>query len=203
MSSIKKLLLAIIGLILSVSTIMASLYIPTPQDTGLPPETITYEDLQPDEFELLHETSNLAYYYREDRDIIAIKDKRNGYLWKTGLDIEFNRYLEEACNLVPDDEKVNCDPLEDRLNTTYTGIANSLLTIEYYDVSSSIRRLSSASDSGVTSKLATVNDDPSHRRLDIDFTNLNIQIKLHIHFDDEGFVMIFVLMKWVVEGLIP
>lgn len=186
MSSIKKLLLASIGLILSISTIMASLYIPTPQDTSLPPETITYDDLQPDEFELLHETSNLAYYYREDRDIIAIKDKRNGYLWKTGLDIEFNRYLEEACNLVPDDEKVNCDPLEDRLNTTYTGIANSLLTIEYYDVSSSIRRLSSASDSGVTSKLATVNDDPAHRRLDIDFTNLNIQIKLHIHFDDEG-----------------
>ena len=186
MSSIKKLLLAIIGLILSVSTIMASLYIPTPQDTSLPPESITYDDLQPDEFELLYETNNLAYYYREDRDIIAIKDKRNGYLWKTGLDIEFNRYLEEACNLVPDEEKVNCDPLEDRLNTTYTGIANSLLTIEYYDVSSSIRRLSSASDSGVTSKLATVNDDPSHRRLDIDFTNLNIQIKLHIHFDDEG-----------------
>lgn len=186
MSSIKKLLLAIIGLILSVSTIMASLYIPTPQDTSLPPESITYDDLQPNEFELLYETNNLAYYYREDRDIIAIKDKRNGYMWKTGLDIEFNRYLEEACNLVPDEEKVNCDPLEDRLNTTYTGIANSLLTIEYYDVSSSIRRLSSASDSGVTSKLATVNDDPSHRRLDIDFTNLNIQIKLHIHFDDEG-----------------
>ena len=43
-------------------------------------------------FELLLETENLNYYFREDRDIIAIQDKRNGYLWKTGLDLEFNNH---------------------------------------------------------------------------------------------------------------
>lgn len=186
MSQIKKIFIVLLMTVVAVTLVSASVYIPTSHDTGLPPETITYDDLQPSEFELLYETENLAYYFKEDRDVIAIKDKRNGYLWKTGLDIEFNKYLEEACDLVPDDQKVNCLPLEDRLNTTYTGIANSLLTIEYYDISSSIRRISSASDAGVTSKLATVNDDPSHRRLDIRFTTLQIDIKLHIYFDDEG-----------------
>ncbi len=186
MSQIKRIFIFLLMTVVAVTLVSASVYIPTSHDTGLPPETITYDDLQPSEFELLYETENLAYYFKEDRDVIAIKDKRNGYLWKTGLDIEFNKYLEEACNLVPDDQKINCLPLEDRLNTTYTGIANSLLTIEYYDISSSIRRISSASDAGVTSKLATVNDDPSHRRLDIRFTTLQIDIKLHIYFDDEG-----------------
>jgi hypothetical protein len=186
MSRIKTSLILILMLGLTVSAIMASQYIPTSHDTGLPPETITYDDLQPDEFELLYETENLSYFYREDRDIIAIKDKRNGYLWKTGIDIEFNKYLEEACMLVPDEEKINCAPLEDRLNTTFTGIANSLLTVEYYDNSSSIRRLSSASDSGVTSRLATVNNNPNHRRLDVNFELLSIEIKMHIYFDNEG-----------------
>jgi hypothetical protein len=186
MSRIKTSLILVLMLGLTVSAIMASVYIPTSHDTGLPPETITYDDLQPDEFELLYETEYLSYFYREDRDIIAIKDKRNGYLWKTGIDIEFNKYLEEACNLVPDEEKINCAPLEDRLNTTYTGIANSLLTVEYYDNSSSIRRLSSASDAGVTSRLATVNNNPNHRRLDVNFELLSIEIKMHIYFDNEG-----------------
>lgn len=186
MSQIKKMISLGVLLVITVTVVSANVYIPTPQDTGLPPESITYDDLQPTEFELLYETENLSYYFREDRDVIAIKDKRNGYLWKTGLDIEFNRYLEEACSLVPDDQKVDCLPLEDRLNTTYIGIANSLLTIEYYDLSSSIRRISSASDSGVTSKLATVNNDPSHRRLDIRFATLQIDIKVHIYFDEDG-----------------
>lgn len=186
MSQIKKLSLIMLTLTVAFTIIAASQYIPTSHDTGLPPETITYEDLEPSEFELLYETENLSYYFREDRDVLAIKDKRNGYLWKTGLDIEFNKNLEAACKLVPDDQKIDCLPIEDRLNTTFTGIANSILTIEYYDISSSIRRISSASDAGVTSKLATVNDDPSHRRLDVRFGTLRIDIKVHIYFDDDG-----------------
>jgi hypothetical protein len=186
MSQIKKLSMVLLTFVVAFTIVAASQYIPTSHDTSLPPEKITYDDLQPTEFELLYEAENLIYYFREDRDILAIKDKRNGYLWKTGLDIEFNKYLEEACKLVPDDQKVDCLPIEDRLNTTYTGIANSLLTIEYYDISSSIRRISSASDAGVTSKLATVNDDPSHRRLDVRFGTLRIDIKVHIYFDEDG-----------------
>lgn len=182
----RKIGLGILMMGVAVTAISASVYIPTAHDTSLPPETITYDDFEPTEFELLVETENLNYYFREDRDIIAIQDKRNGYLWKTGLDLEFNKNIEEACKLIPDDQKEDCLPIEDRLNTTYIGIANSLLTIEYYDISSSIRRLSSASDAGVTSKLATVNNDPTHRRLDVNFTSLDIEIKVHIHFDEEG-----------------
>ncbi|PKM68384.1 MAG: hypothetical protein CVU94_05570 [Firmicutes bacterium HGW-Firmicutes-19] len=108
MSQIKKLSMVLLTFVVTFTIVAASQYIPTSHDTGLPPETITYDDLQPTEFELLYETENLIYYFRDDREILAIKDKRNGYLWKTGLDIEFNKYLEEACKLVPDDQKVDC-----------------------------------------------------------------------------------------------
>ena len=100
MSQIKKLSMVLLTFVVTFTIVAASQYIPTSHDTGLPPETITYDDLQPTEFELLYETENLIYYFREDRDILAIKDKRNGYLWKTGLDLEFNKYLELDTQLV-------------------------------------------------------------------------------------------------------
>jgi len=171
---------------LMLTVVSASEYIPSSHDTKLPPESVTYDLVSPNDFEKLYETDDLVYYFKEDRDVIAIQDKRNGYLWKTGLDIEYNKYLEDQCDLVPDDKKTDCAPLEDRLNTTFTGIANSLVTIEYYDVSNSIKRISSASDSGASSTLATVNNDPAHRRLDIRFGALRIDIKVHIYFDEAG-----------------
>ena len=177
-------LFAAVGL--SVTSVMATRYIPTPQSTSLPPETITYDHLVADEFELLYETEFFRYYFRDDRDIIAIRDKRNDYLWKTGLDLEFNRNLEDACDLVPEADRINCEPLEDRLNTTFIGIANSLLTIEFFDNTNNIRRISSASFAEVSSRLATVNNNPNHRRLDVNFETLDIQIKVHIHFDNHG-----------------
>lgn len=186
MSHLKKIVILTLVLLLISNTASYSIYIPTPQSTSLPPETIVFNNFVADAFELLYETNNFRYYFREDRDIIAIKDKRNGYVWKTGLDLEFNRNLEDACNLVPEPEKINCEPLEDRLNTTFIGIANSLLTIEFFDASNNIRRISSASFADVTSQLATVNDNPSHRVLVVNFEALNIQIKVHIHFDDKG-----------------
>jgi hypothetical protein len=186
MSRVSKILIVSVLILFSFVPVLATPYIPTPQDTKLPPAEVSYERFKADQFELLYDTEFLSYFFRDDRDIIAILDKRNGYTWKTGLDLEFNRVLEEACDLVPEDQKINCLPLEDRLNTTFVGIANSLLTIEYYDSSSSIRRLSSASDSGVFSRLATINNNPAHRRLDVNFTSLDIQISVHIYLDESG-----------------
>ena len=161
-------------------------YIPSAHDTKLPPDTITYTVGDPTDFALLYETDTFKYYFKDERDVVAIVDKRNGYTWKTGIDIAYNKDLEDACKLVPDDQKVSCAPIEDRLNTTYTGIANSLITVEYYDVSNSIKRISSASKTGVTSKLGMVNGDPTHYRLDINFSAISLKVSVHLHFDEKG-----------------
>ncbi len=181
-----KVLLGLSAVVLSVQAIMA-VYIPTAHDTKLPPDTITYVSADPSDFELLYETSNFKYYFKDERDVISVVDKRNGYTWKTGIDIAYNKDLEDACDLVPDDQKNTCAPLEDRLNTTYTGIANSLITVEYYDDSNSIKRLSSASKTGVTSKLGMVNGDSTHYRLDINFSSIQLKVSVHITFDEKGF----------------
>ena len=65
-------------------------YLPTGRDTGLPPDQVTYDLVNLDSYEMIYETEYLTYYYREDRDIFAIEDKRNGYVWKTGADIAFS-----------------------------------------------------------------------------------------------------------------
>jgi hypothetical protein len=131
----------------------------------------------------------LSFYFRDERDVLTVVDGRNGYTWKSGLDVGYNRDLEDACDLVPDDEKINCTPLENKLNTTYTGIANSLVTIEYYDASKSIKRLSSAGYEEVTSTLGMVNNDPTHYRLEIDFEEIDLQLNVHIHLDEQGYTL--------------
>ena len=84
---------------------IVSAYIPTNRDTKLPPDKVTYDITVFDEYELLYETNTMRYYYREDRDIIAIEDKRNGYTWKTGLDIPFSDEVEDALDEAETEEE--------------------------------------------------------------------------------------------------
>ncbi len=79
-----------------------------------------------------------------------------------------------------------CRDREVRLNTTYTGFANSLVTIEYFDSASNIKRISSASRFDAESLLYADEDDESHFILDIDFKDADIEVLLNIYFDDEG-----------------
>ncbi len=184
----KQVIPVVLGVVMSVQAIYAT-YIPNAHDTKLPPDTITYEIMDPSSFELLYETTDFKYYFKDERDVMAVVDKRNGYTWKTGLDIAFNKTLEDACDLVPDDQKINCEPLEDRLNTTYTGMANSLITVEYYDVSKSIKRISSASINNVKSTLGKVNNSDDHYRLDVTFSEIQLNVKVHLLFDEDGFTL--------------
>lgn len=78
-----------------------------------------------------------------------------------------------------------CQPKEVRLNTTYTGFANSLLSIEYIDSSNTIKRTSSAAYEDVESTLYETNED-NHYILEIEFDEPEINIDLHIYFDAEG-----------------
>ena len=163
-------------------------YLPTARDTHKPPEKITYDLTDLTGYETISENDNLIYSFREDRDIIAVTDKRSGYTWKTGLDLEFNNVIDDAIDAAatPEDKIKAAVPKEDRLNTTYIGFANSLLTVEYFDASQNIKLTSSAAQSGASSQLMTVDDDPTHRRLDVYFSSIDLTVALHIHLGEQG-----------------
>lgn len=350
-----------IGIIVALFTslvVVQAVYVPTNRDTKEPPEEVVYAISEPTDMEFLYETTNFKYYFRDSRDTIAVFDKRSGYTWKTGTDLEYSKDIDDECDdivdlyeaqfvdvpvstfgdfvatttnsdnvinvllgelkvavntledtdvdtdisvsvqnlslvqnqtyrlsfdaytrdqrdikvilgsdvaeivtlsttkstytidftmtdatsstvtlsfllgnidgditttsvffdnllleetvltdVTPDTNQIDrgdfvlldselttneaavlaaCRPQESRLNTTYTGFANSLITIEYYDISNNIKRESSAAYINVDSDLMKVNNDDSHYRLDVDFKKLDIEISVHIYFDDNG-----------------
>ena len=162
-------------------------YLPTGRDTGLPPDQVTYDLVNLDSYEMIYETEYLTYYYREDRDIFAIEDKRNGYVWKTGADIAFSSDISGAMNAAKTEEELlaAAEPKEKSLNTTYIAIANSLITVEYYE-SDTLKNISSASKDGVTSTLYTLNGNPATRRLDVSFEEIDLQVKVYITMSEDS-----------------
>ncbi len=162
-------------------------YLTTNRDTKLPPDKVSYDIVNTGEFEKLYETGTMVYYYREDRDVFAVYDKRNGYTWKTGLDIPFgadiNRQVMDA-ETGEEAEKLAI-PQEEGMNTSYTGISNSILTVEYYE-EGSVKNVSSAAKDLVESELVTLNDNPATRRLDVNFMNLEIKVKVHITLEEDS-----------------
>jgi len=165
----------------------AGTYISTSRDTKLPPEKVTYDLTKLDGYEPVYETEKVEYYYREDRDIFAVVDKRNGYVWKTGADIAFSSDIKDAMKAAKTEDELlaAAEPKEKSLNTTYTGIANSLITVEYYE-SDTIKNISSASQKGATSTLYTLNENPATRRLDVSFETIDLQIKVYITLEDDS-----------------
>lgn len=162
-------------------------YLTTTRDTKAPPESVTYDIQSFHDYELLYETDIMSYYYREDRDIIAIEDKRNGYTWKTGLDIAYGADVTEAIQEAKSLEDVLklAEPLEAKMSSTYTAIANSLVTVEYYDAET-LKSVSSSSREGAESQLVTLNNNPATRRLDINFYGLGLQVKVHVSFLEDS-----------------
>jgi hypothetical protein len=161
-------------------------YIPTNRDTKPPPPALEYLPAEDGEFTFLTSAGPFEYYYREDRDILMVKDQRNGYAWKTGLDIPFNADIDRAVNAAKTSEEriAAAMPKEERLNATYTGFANSLLTVELYDDAFNIQLVSSASRQGASSKLALI--EQNHYRLDAEFPGSDLKVKVHIFFTGEG-----------------
>jgi hypothetical protein len=152
----------------------------------MPPQRAVFEVIKTDGYEFLGRFGNFAYYYRSDRDIIIIEDIINGYTWKTGLDAPFsqdvNRAVDEAKTL---EEKIKAaEPREVRLNATYTGFANSLLTVEFYDDALNTSMIASAARQGAKSELVKISGD--HFRLDVRYNNMDLTIRLHIHLSDRG-----------------
>ena len=174
-------ILAVLAIGIVSRGLVQAAYLTTNRDTKLPPDKVSYDIVNVDEYELLHETGTLEYYFREDRDVIAIKDKRSGYTWKTGLDIPFGADINDQILEAETKEEAEklAIPQEEGMNTTYTGISNSILTVEYYE-EGTIKYMSSASRQLVESQLVTLNDNPATRRLDVNFQNIELKVKVHI-----------------------
>ena len=63
------------------------------------------------------------------------------------------------------------------MNVTYTALANSLVTIEYFDSAKTVKQISSAASKDANSVLQKVVGDDSHYILDVKFTRPNITLK--------------------------
>lgn len=193
--SYKKITKAVTALGLAFVTALAgmpmnvSAYIPTTRDTKVNPERAEYTPEDFDGYTLLMETGTVRYYYREDRDIIAVQDKETGYCIKTGADLPFASEIKDTVkdlqrNGASDAEILKAaESYPDDLNTTYVGIANSLLTIEYYE-SDKIKYISSASQEDAASTLSPVAGKEGVYRLDVDFSDPDIHLKMYITLEE-------------------
>lgn len=190
----KKMLWIFLILFVTSMTLDAA-YIESSKDTKMPPDTVTYAITEPTDMQFLRQVGPLRYYFRDSRDVFAVYDTRNKYTWKTGLDIEFDTKIRDACDaLLARTEPVateaeilsTCLPLEDRMNTLFEGIGNSLLSMEYYDTSMGIRTISSASEQAVRSTLMMVNNDDTHYRLDVTFDVIDVMVSVHVYLTSNG-----------------
>ncbi|GAB6091536.1 DUF5696 domain-containing protein [Spirochaeta dissipatitropha] len=156
----------------------------TPRATAPAPEVSQYNPDLDDSYELLYQGDPVELYFREDRGIFALKDIRNGYVWKTGLDLPFNvdiRDLVDRGGVDPDE----LPPLEARLNTTFTGIANSVLSIEFFDNANNIRRIGSSAQRNVSRSLRVLPGSGWSAEMSISFEDIDLQLLLQIRLDGD------------------
>lgn len=157
-SSVKKIKIAALVVcllcVLSVGAAVCAAYLNTNRDTRKAPKRVKIVS-EIKGYELKYETEDYQFYFRDDRDIIAVKDKNSGYVWKTGIDVPFSGQIEDAKDAVLEAKEENDPgilkeyaedegmtvaqvkelantPVEDSLNDQYTAMANSLISIKYY-----------------------------------------------------------------------
>lgn len=165
---------------------MGETYIPTNRDTRMDGGRMVIAQADLSAYTLLYQTDTCAYWFRDDRDIIAVVDARTGYTWKTGLDAGFPSDIKKAVKnaKTPEELARAAEPQEKSLNARYIGIANSLLTATYYE-SETIKYISSASESGAESALVPL-DAPGAFALDVNFTEIDLQVRVDITFLQSG-----------------
>lgn len=184
--SMKSLMAMVLAGTMLASPMLAQGYIPTNRDTKVAPEKAMYSEEDFEGYTLLRETNTVRFYYRDDRDVFAIEDKQTGYCIKTGADLPFSDTSKDAVkeakkdkNATVEDIMAVAEPYADDLNTTYVGIANSLITVEYYE-SDKIKFASSAAEKGAESTLKVVDEANGKYVLDINYTELDLQLKAYI-----------------------
>ncbi len=106
----KWIALGLIGVCgMGLAPVRAQAYVATSRDTKTVPERAEYEPEDYEEYELLLETGTVKYYWREDRDVLAVVDKQTGYYVKTGADLPFSGDVKDAVKAL---EKAGASPEE-------------------------------------------------------------------------------------------
>lgn len=221
MLSVKK-IIVFIALLFATATpiIIHAAYVTTGRDTDVNPETLTdipTVDFDEGGYTELNYISPYTFYWQEQRDILAIYDERNGYTWRTGLDVDpnvsrtsQNTACRNALRKYKDADisfgefQTLCDASVDTITGTTTGPlqANSLLYFDYFSKGASDQIFSQntvyssnlkSTPYKVTSKLQKVDGDKSHWRFTVSATNLGVeknldlQIIADIYLSEEGF----------------
>ena len=168
-----------------------NVYIATSHDTKPAPEQAMFAPQDFTDYTLLLETDTMRYYWREDRDVLGMENKQNGYAFKTGADLPFSG---DAKDLVKQLKKDNASseeilaryqPYADDLNTTYVAIANSLITIEYID-SDKTKQISSASEKSAASQLTKVEGKENEFKLCVSFSSPRIGLNVYLTLEDNA-----------------
>ncbi len=166
-----------------------AVYINTNRDTGLPEEKYNIPTpVVAEEYEKLYETDSAVFYFRDDRDVLAIYDKEAKYLWKTGIDSATSKELKKKAKKAETEEDLiylEENPAEQNLNEIYTYFANSLVSIEYRDPDAveSLKKSSSGDDDS-KSELKKVSDNKYY--LDINFKKAKIKMKIYLTFEGKS-----------------
>ena len=168
-----------------------NVYIATSRDTRPAPDKAVFESVDFSGYALLYETDVLRYYWREDRDVLGIENKQNGRALKTGVDLPFSGDAKDLVKQMKKDGLSANDilsayqPYADDLNSTYVGIANSLVTIEYID-SDKTKQISSASEKNASSSLAPAEGADNVFVLSVAFSSPDISLNVYLTLDGEG-----------------
>lgn len=142
----------------------------------------TYSIIEsPEQLQIIFENDFFKFEFRDERDVLVITDKRSDYVWKSGLDIPSAKSVKKALR---SDDPLGFEPLEEKLNETFTAISNSLIVVEYYDDSLGIKRLPSQN---ADSTLEAVVGEDNHFVLNMIFEEIDLQVKAHLYFTDNGY----------------
>ncbi|MGD9909218.1 MAG: DUF5696 domain-containing protein [Candidatus Izemoplasmatales bacterium] len=220
MFSIKKILIAFLLFVLITPILANASYVSTGRDTQENPETITdipVEDYDALGYTKLQENTNYIFYWQEARDVLVIHDKRNGYTWKTGLDVDAadnesdqssacktlkRNYNNDAITYEEFDDA--CSLTIDSITDTTTGplLANSLLSFDYFSkgASDTVYQTNTVYSSylkttlyKMTSTLQKVDNNNNIWKFTVSASelgvddNLDLTIPVYMYLSDQGF----------------
>ncbi|MDD3123605.1 MAG: DUF5696 domain-containing protein, partial [Candidatus Izemoplasmatales bacterium] len=223
MLSVKKIILVFLLFLTITPLIAQASYVSTGRDTQENPATIT--DIPSADYDALgyaklSENDNFTFYWQEQRDVLVVYDKRNGYTWKSGLDVDTNssrtaqsstcKDLKRDYNndvITYDEFEQGCAVTVDQITGTTTGplLANSLLYFEYFSkgASDSVYQINTVYSSylkstlyKVSSTLQKVNNNNNTWRFTISSTglgvdkDLDLQIVAYLNLSEEGFQLV-------------
>lgn len=148
--------------VLSLGVAVGAAFLNTNRDTRPAPDKVTSDMKVETAYQLLCQVGDYKYYFRDDRDVIAVENTKTGYVWKTGIDTPLPSQIEDAFDIVADAKEAGSNediidyadeldlegtnaekikqvkeiansPIDSSfMNDQFAAYANSLITIEYF-----------------------------------------------------------------------